>query len=220
MKTNHKQVQWLVFWLLGYLPFALMAAAVTNTPGAVPVSAPLSAAAPAAAPAVAPALEPAKSTTSQHFPSTEPEFETLPDAGTIDYGIVTALAQDARGLIWIGTQTGLVRYDGYRFRKFVHQPADPFSLAGNHVYSLSVAKDGRIWVGTNSDGISVFDPASERFEHFRHDEKVKESLSGGRILALANDAEGGMWIATDQGLDYLAHGGKPRARPGARPRRG
>ncbi len=141
------------------------------------------------------------------FSFTEPEFETLRDAA-IDDQIVTALVQDARGLIWIGTQSGLLRYDGYRFRRFAHRASDPFSLAGDYVRSLLLAKDGRIWVGTLSDGISVFDPASERFENFRHDEKVPASLSGGIIWALANDGRGGVWVATDQGLDHLPAGSR------------
>jgi ligand-binding sensor domain-containing protein len=116
----------------------------------------------------------------QNFPSTEPEFETLRDAGTINNQTITALLQDAHGLIWIGTQSGLIRYDGYRLRKFAHKAGDPFSLAGDFVYCLSLAKDGRIWIGTASDGISVLDPSSERFEHFRHDDKVPNGLSGCR----------------------------------------
>jgi ligand-binding sensor domain-containing protein/signal transduction histidine kinase len=142
------------------------------------------------------------------FPFTEPEFETLRDAEAIDNQPITALAQDVRGLIWIGTTNGLVRYDGYRFRKFSHKVGDPFSLAGDYVFSLSATKDGRLWVGTANDGISVLDPATLRFEHFRHDEKVAESLSGGRIFALSTDGRGGMWIATSEGLDHLPAGGK------------
>ncbi len=74
------------------------------------------------------------------FLYTEPQFETLHDAESIDNQPVTALAQDTRGLIWIGTQQGLVRYDGYRFRKFTHKASNPFSIAGNYVNSLSVGK--------------------------------------------------------------------------------
>ncbi len=183
MNKSLKQVQWLVFWLSTWLPFAIMAAEVARA-STTPI------------PHV------------QDFPFAEPEFETLADAQALDNPIITALAQDARGLIWIGTQTGLVRYDGYRFRKFAHKAAAPFSLAGNYVNALSVAKDGRIWAGTASDGISVLDPASERFEHFQHDEKRPDSLGGGTIWALANDERGGMWIATEQGLDHLPVGSR------------
>lgn len=172
-------VQWLVFCLVACLPFVIKAAdtAITTSAASLP--------------------------SIQNFPFTEPEFETLRDAETIDNQAITALVQDTRGLIWIGTQTGLVRYDGYRFRKFVNNPNNPFSVTGDYIYSLSATKDGRLWVGTLNDGISVFDPASERFERFRHDGGNPDSVSRGSIWAFASDPRGGMWIATDQGLDYL-----------------
>jgi ligand-binding sensor domain-containing protein len=187
VKKNLKYRQWLVFLLIAWLPLALLAADA-GTPPALPAL----------------SLTPARD-----FAYTEPEFESLRDTESIDGRSITALAQDARGLIWIGTQAGLVRYDGYRFRKFIPNAADPLSLAGYFISSLLVTKDGRLWVGTLSDGISVFDPASERFEHFRHDEKAPHSVGGGRIWALANDDQrGGMWIANDQGLDFLPTGSK------------
>lgn len=182
MKTNLKQVQWLVLLLMVCLPFAGMAATSARLSGTAP----------------------AFFSSPQNIPSTEPGFETLRDAESIDNQVITVLVQDAHGLIWIGTQQGLVRYDGYRFRKFTHNVGDPFSLADDYVFSLLVAKDGRIWAGTYSDGISVFDPVSERFERFQHDEKVKGSLPGSRISALVEDGQGGMWVATDQGLAHLA----------------
>lgn len=137
------------------------------------------------------------------FPYVQPQFERIGDAESIPDGIITALAQDARGLIWIGTQKGLVRFDGYRFRAFNHSAADPASMAGEYVQALWAAQDGRIWIGTMADGVSVFDPRTDRFEHFRHDDKNAASLSGGRVYALAGDAKGGVWVATEQGLDYL-----------------
>ena len=144
----------------------------------------------------------------QNFPSTEPTFEFQGDERTIDNQVITHLAQDARGLIWIGTELGLFRYDGYRFRKFTHKLGDPFSLAGNSIYSLYAAPDGRLWVGTLNDGVSVFDPATERFENFRHDEKIPDSLGEGNIWALIGDGRGGMWIASEQGLNHLPAGAK------------
>ena len=147
-------------------------------------------------------------TASADFAMAEPQFDKVGDEQAIPEGAVTALAQDARGLIWIGTVYGLVRYDGYRFRKFNWQANDRFSLAGDFVSALWPARDGRLWIGTNSSGLSVFDPATERFENFQHEPNVASSLGGGRISALAGDAQGGMWIATDQGLSFLPRAGK------------
>lgn len=139
---------------------------------------------------------------SASFDFVQPQLENIGDAESIPEGTVTALTQDARGFIWIGTQKGLLRYDGYRFRRFTHLANDPASLAGDYVLALWAAPDGRVWVGSNSDGLSVFDPASERFERFSHDPARADSLAAGRVLALAGDAQGGLWIATDNGLCY------------------
>ena len=82
------------------------------------------------------------------------------DAGeVISGGIVTALVQGPDGLIWIGTQQGLVRYDGYTFERFRFDPDKPDSLAGNYVRSLAFAKDGRLWIGTLGNGVSIYDAA-------------------------------------------------------------
>ena len=137
------------------------------------------------------------------FAFTQPQFDNIGDVESIPEGAVTALAQDARGLIWIGTQKGVIRYDGYRFRRFSHQLQVPHSLSGDYVQALWADQDGRVWVGTNSDGISVFDPATEHFSHIQHDAKQPDSLPEGRILAITGDAQGGVWIASDHGLSHL-----------------
>jgi signal transduction histidine kinase/ligand-binding sensor domain-containing protein len=137
---------------------------------------------------------------------TEPYFESVGDSETIPEGFVTALAQDAHGWLWIGTQGGLVWHDGYRLRRFVNDKRNPHSLSGDFVRCLSPAPDGRIWVGTNGNGLTRFDPGSGRFQHFRDPEQDPAVLTAGVINALAGDGRGGVWLATDQGLDHLAAG--------------
>ena len=80
--------------------------------------------------------------------------------------LCSAIAQDARGFLWFGTQRGLVRYDGYDYRVYRSEPANPKTLAGNYVRALLAARDGRVWVGTFSGGLSVFDPATESITRF------------------------------------------------------
>jgi signal transduction histidine kinase/ligand-binding sensor domain-containing protein len=143
--------------------------------------------------------------TPDDFSFAQPEFENI---GELQGGarIITAMAQDANGFLWIGTQDGLFRYDGYRFRRYAHLPGDAASLAGDYVNVLWIGLDGRVWVGTHADGISVLDVASERFTHYRNQVGVAGSLAANKIWALTGDAAGGVWVATDNGLDYLAPG--------------
>lgn len=145
---------------------------------------------------------------SPDFPYAEAYFETVGDVDSIPDGSATVLAQDRKGFLWIGTQNGLLRFDGYRFRKFLHDASDPASLPGDSVSALWVDKDDRLWVGTGSEGLAMFDPASGRFQNFRHDPANPDSLVSNIITALSGDANGGIWVGTERGLDFLARGSK------------
>jgi signal transduction histidine kinase/ligand-binding sensor domain-containing protein len=153
------------------------------------------------------AVDAASPTGIDRFTGALPFFETIGDSESIPQNVVTALAEDASGQIWIGTQLGLIRYDGYRFRRFVHDTRNNQSLAGDFVFSLWAQSDGRIWVGTRSAGISVFDPVCECFDNrFHHDVGNPGSLSDGTVTAIVGTADGAIWAGTDTGLNYLPPG--------------
>ena len=115
----------------------------------------------------------------------------------------TAMVQDAQGLLWIGTQDGLVRYDGYGYKVFRPRPGDAASLSGSYIRALYPARDGQLWVGTFSGGLSVFDPRTERFTQYRHDPRRDDSLANDRVDSIAELAGGVMWLATDNGLSIF-----------------
>jgi signal transduction histidine kinase/ligand-binding sensor domain-containing protein len=157
--------------------------------------------------ATAAAATAAAATAAEEFGFAERYFETVGDSDSIPEGLVTALAQDGKGWLWIGTQAGLIRYDGYRLRKFVHAAQDPASLPGDYVQCLWAEPGGQVWIGTTSSGLARFDPLTERFESLRHDPAKPDGISPGTVWALAGDRIGGLWIGTDQGLDYRPAGG-------------
>ena len=118
--------------------------------------------------------------------------EELPDQ------IVTALAEDQAGFVWVGSTAGLLRFDGYQFRRFTRDPADPGSLPGNFVRALYVAGDGRLWIGTEGDGAAVFDPAAARFQRIAISGEAEAIPGrGGSVHGISEDADGGIWMASD-----------------------
>ena len=130
-------------------------------------------------------------------------FQRLAIPDDVPAHLSTAMAQDAQGLLWIGTQDGLVRYDGYSYRVFRPRPGDPHGLGGSYIRSVHAARDGRLWIGTISGGLSILDPRSERFAQYRHDAQREHSLANDRVETMAEAPDGKMWLATDGGLDLF-----------------
>ena len=125
---------------------------------------------------------------------------------SVDNGLannaLTALAQDRDGFLWIGSQSGLMRFDGYRFRIYQHDPRDAASIPSNFVQSLYADAAGNLWVGTANAGLARFDPRTGRYATY--------PVGGARGFRAANteavieDGKNGLWVGTDGGLDHLA----------------
>ena len=116
---------------------------------------------------------------------------------------VFALAQDNYGFLWLGTDDGLYRYDGYSLRQYSHDPGNPRTLTDNTVMLIYKDRAGILWIGTASGGLDRFDPAGDTFTHYRHDPKDSQSLRNEYITALYQDRTGAMWVDTVDGFDRL-----------------
>lgn len=113
---------------------------------------------------------------------------------------VSAIVQDRNGFLWLGTDDGLARYDGYTFRVFRNEAQNPHSLSYNTITALLQDADGTLWVGT-VHGLNRFQPVFERFirEH-GDDEDDREARLLGKacITSLAQDHSGTIWIGTEE----------------------
>ncbi len=120
-------------------------------------------------------------------------FEHIGSEEGLSSESVTAILQDIKGYIWIGTEGGgLNKYDGYTYTKFKFDPSDPNSLSSNFIYTIwEDKKQGSIWLGTN-DGLCKFDRYSEKFTRYKPDPKSK--FADPNISAINEDRNGMMWI--------------------------
>ena len=146
---------------------------------------------------------PASAASGPFPPGSTPHFRHLGTEDGLVNSDVHALLQDATGYMWIGTDNGLQRYDGYRFVTWVHDPQDPGSLSQNIVTALAFTPDGTLWAGTESAGLESLGSGHGSFMHHRHDAGQAGSLSDDRVFALLSDAQGRLWIGTDKGLDRM-----------------
>ncbi|MBN1939957.1 MAG: response regulator [Candidatus Aminicenantes bacterium] len=112
------------------------------------------------------------------------------------------IAQDRKGFLWVGAETGLNRFDGYSFKIYLEDRSDPRSLVNNYVWCLLADKSGALWVGTDN-GLSRYKSETDDFDNFIHNPDTENSLSNNRIFVLAEDRDGNIWIGTDDGLNRL-----------------
>lgn len=81
---------------------------------------------------------------------------------------VETLIQDRYGFMWFGTYDGLNRYDGYKIEKFRFDPNLPNTIADNRITALFEDINGRIWIGTEGNGLLFFDPDTDKFGKIDH----------------------------------------------------
>jgi ligand-binding sensor domain-containing protein len=107
-------------------------------------------------------------------------------------------------MLWVGTQDGLNRYDSEDVVVFRHDPADASSLSDNHVSALLAARDGALWVGTQSGGVGRYDRDRMRFQNYFATPGQAGALASLPVHALAQDTAGRIWVASGQGhLQWL-----------------
>ena len=75
---------------------------------------------------------------------------------------ITEITQDAAGFIWVGTEYGLNKYDGYRFNNYLHDKNNPASINSNNVVSLFVDSRGTLWAGCGA-GLCYYNRANDDF---------------------------------------------------------
>ena len=133
-------------------------------------------------------------------------FARVDRPGELGQSTVNALLQDRQGFLWIATQGGLHRYDGYSFLRFQHIPGDPDSLPDNFVTALAEDSAGRLFVGSIGHGLTRFDPEQGRFHPLRRGTGAVASRE--MITQLVADADGGVWVGSHASLDYLDRNGQ------------
>jgi len=105
---------------------------------------------------------------------------------------VQALVQTRDGFVWLGTEVGLVRFDGNGFTVFDRNSTP--ALPGNDIRCLLETRDGALWIGT-SEGLARWKVGVVTAF------TMKDGLPGNGILELNGvDEKGALWLWTDQGL--------------------
>ncbi|MBS0421345.1 MAG: diguanylate cyclase [Proteobacteria bacterium] len=122
------------------------------------------------------------------------------DAGLSELA-VNAIAQDSSGFLWVGTEDGLDRYDGYRFVHFTHDSTSPQSVPENFIADLCFDASGNLWIATEGGGVAVRYAGHNAFRSLTTLVQPDEALKLENARVIRADRAGVVWIGTrDQGL--------------------
>ena len=122
---------------------------------------------------------------------------------TIEDGLsqatVETILQDSKGYIWLGTNDGLNRYNGYEFKVYRHEKNNLNSIVNNYIVDLKEDLEGNIWVGT-ANGVSKISYDNETITNYLdgEDEGSLSHYNIGEILLLS---DGRILIGTSDGLN-------------------
>ena len=132
-----------------------------------------------------------------------PRFNLVSRIDGLPNNSVSSIVQDTRGFIWMGTQGGLVRYDGREFHTYSNRPFQRDSLPHNLVQTTYYDEDhDLVWVGTYN-GLARYRPGGGGFESYHHESGNRNSLSNDVVIAVSRGPEGSLWAGTQDGLNRM-----------------
>ena len=124
-------------------------------------------------------------------------FKHLTEENGLTNSYINCIGQDRNGFIWFGSENGLYRYDGYRFKHYLNLPGDTNSINSNTIFKLYTDTHHNLWVGTFM-GIMRYD---EEYDSF-HDFNLSTDFRDGYPVptnGITEDTDSTVIISTDLG---------------------
>lgn len=137
---------------------------------------------------------------SQPFPSPQNDYFSKFIHYTTDNGLsdsrILDIIQDEKGYIWLATENGLNKFDGYTFKNYF--PGNFVSIPDKVVIDLETDQFGTLWIGT-SNGLCYYNRETDQFYTIGINEPDSLTFPDQSIRKLMADHEGSLWIETKQG---------------------
>ncbi len=119
--------------------------------------------------------------------------EGLPHINVFD------ITQDSAGFLWIATQDGLSRYDGYKITTFKSSSPGSNSISINTISTIKSDKNGNLWVGTWGGGVNFIDTKTGKITVYKNIQGNEKSLPFDRAPVILIDSKERVWIGTAGG---------------------
>ena len=111
-----------------------------------------------------------------------------------------SIVQDSTGFIWIATEDGLNRFDGYEFICFREDSKKKNSLSSDYITDLCVDYENRLWIATWG-GLNCYKQETETFYSYTHQQDKPLSIISNTVRVVFIDSENHLWVGSDKGVN-------------------
>ena len=126
-------------------------------------------------------------------------FKNITIEDGLSQSTVKTIYQDSKGYIWVGTDAGLNKYNGYEFKQYKHDEYNKNSIALNYIIDITEDKNGRIWVSTIG-GLTRIDTDTDEIKNY-YSEKDNGNLLDSNRWRLLTSKEGKLIIFGINGVN-------------------
>ncbi|NQU85567.1 MAG: hypothetical protein HQ541_07385 [Mariniphaga sp.] len=130
------------------------------------------------------------------------QFNYLTPNDGLSSSTVTSILQDHKGFMWIGTNDGLNRYDGYGFKLFKNNTSNPFSLPSDQVRAIFEDRNNHLLIGSNV-GLSLYDWDKDQFINYMSEDSSPFYGIDCDVHNIVEDSLGNLWFSTEIALMYF-----------------
>lgn len=123
------------------------------------------------------------------------KFEHLTGDEGLSQSVVSCIIQDYIGFMWFGTQDGLNRYDGKKFKIYKNESETNNSICNNFIICLFEDRNKNLWIGTKS-GLSRYDRNNDCFLNYKFESDNIGKILNNQINSITEDKSGSLWIGT------------------------
>ncbi|MFB9841283.1 hybrid sensor histidine kinase/response regulator transcription factor [Mucilaginibacter ginsenosidivorans] len=123
------------------------------------------------------------------------QFSRLNIADGLSNNGINCFYKDSKGFMWIGTGSGLNRYDGYTFKVF-KRSNDTTGLSDDDITGIFEGPSGKLWIATMA-GFNVYNPAEDRFEHDAEKQLNDIGIPDKNVWDIKKDRWGNFWFVDD-----------------------
>ena len=129
-------------------------------------------------------------------------------SGKLSSSLINSIVQDKYGYIWVGTEYGLSKFDGYRFTNYLHNEEDTTSITDNIISDLLVDKKGNLWIGC-AKGLMRYNYETNNFSRLQFPDgrkpRIYSMVESHRGDILLGTAGYGLYSVKNNGIEKTAN---------------